>query len=122
MKVTKFIKQKNTIIHKLTGITLVPEEQIKKVPKRKLTFNNDATACPYCHIYYLSDENIECTGCPMYKAENGCNTDRCDNHTYHQLDQWVLENTAYYDLSKWYQSIPEMVELYEKYNRQFKDK
>lgn len=119
MKVTKFIKQKNKIIHKLTGITLVPEDQIQKVPKHELTFKNDATACPYCHLFLL--RNNSCEECPMHKAGNGCNSQSIKSSTYLQLDERVIDNTDYSDVSEWYQSIPEMVELYEKYNKQFKD-
>lgn len=122
MKVTNFIKEKNAIVCKLTGITLVPEDQIKKVPKCELSFKNDASACPYYHAYWFRNPGDNCEGCPMYEAENGCNTDSSDEHTYHQLDDWVYENTSYISLYAWYQSVPELVDLHARYNKQFKDK
>lgn len=117
MKVTKFIKKKNAIIHKLTGITLVPESQIQKVPKFPLDLESGASSCPYCPNY---SSNALCFGCPMSGADNQCYGRY--NNTWEQLDDWVDENTKYSVVSDWYQSIPEMVKLYKKYNKQFKDK
>ena len=114
MKVTKFIKRKNKIIYNLTGIILVPEDQIVEVPKHKLNIAGGEGSCPYCLVYI---DDIDCEDCPMAKANNECT--RTENNTWDQLIEWVEDNTEFSSPSDWYQSIPEMVKLYKKYNKQF---
>ena len=78
MTVTEFMQKKNEILRDITGLTLVPEEQIVEVPKTML--NTDSTdigngdICPYCRIF------MNCNGCPMDIAGNNC--DISDNSTY----------------------------------------
>ena len=79
MSVKKFIKKKNKLIKKVTGVTLVPKKQIKKIDVVPLSvYWGDSYLCPYCVKY---NDHI-CTGCPMEKAGNACS--KYDS-TYNQV-------------------------------------
>jgi hypothetical protein len=82
MTITEFIRRKNEIIERATGIILVPEDQIVEVQMPiQLSMAGDAAACPYCHLYLLKKR--ECIGCPMSKASNQCEFD--GDNTYDKV-------------------------------------
>ncbi len=69
MSAKTYIRKKNEILKKHTGMVLVPEDQITECEAKPLSMRDDMSACPYCLAY----ENVgDCTGCPMYEANNGC--------------------------------------------------
>ncbi len=87
MKTKTFIKKKNKIIKKATGLILVPKDQIKNTPKKPLsltygTHNLDAELCPYCMAFYNSCTTEDGEKCPMLKAGNDC----------HENSTWDLAN------------------------------
>jgi len=80
MTTKKFIIEKNRIVKRVTGITLVPENQIIDEPKIKLNVfyygHLKADMCPYCENRRREYNNtiIACETCPMYIAGNDCDT------------------------------------------------
>ncbi len=68
MKVIDFLKKKNKLVFKATGIVLIPEDQLIDLVPRRLDFRTDATICPYC-VEFIDDI---CDDCPMSKASNKC--------------------------------------------------
>lgn len=72
----KYIKERNEILKKYLGLPfdLVPEEQIKEFEPIRLNILED---CPYCYHFYTNDN---CEGCPMYEADNACNSS--ENNTW----------------------------------------
>jgi hypothetical protein len=75
MTVTEYIKQKNAILFKHTGVVLVPEDQIEECEQFPLSINHgDSQACPYCTAYGARGFRLaKCTECPMGKVDNICN-------------------------------------------------
>ncbi len=103
MSVKKFIKKKNKLVKKATGITLVPEDQIEEMPAVQLYISiSDASLCPYCAVYA---EQMMCEGCPMLKAGNACGD---PNSTYTQV-KTALPGAIH--------NIEGMIKLVEKYNK-----
>jgi len=103
MKVVDFIKAKNDIIHKHTGIWLVPYYKIIEVPKEKLDYkSNDGAMCPYCKTFnyyqrWKSDTPTleQCEGCPLLVVDNGCPTwtkvvDTLGHHIHN--DESIMED------------------------------
>jgi hypothetical protein len=85
MTTAEFLWKKNEIIRKATGKILIPEDQIVDEPKVKLSDeyfdyrNLMWSACPYCVRRSTIDESgeesrvqIDCSTCPMKKADNCC--------------------------------------------------
>ena len=72
MTVVEYIRRKNDILKRATGLVLVPEDQIKEVKTHELTPLKylGAHNCPYCKEYLIP--NSGCTGCPMYESSNPC--------------------------------------------------
>lgn len=117
MSVVEFIHTKNKIIFKKTGIVLVPEDQIIGCEANKLDITKAHNGCPYC-IVFASNGPFDCgEECPMAKAGNKCGVS--EGNSYGEVDNWVNANTDFDNLSTWYETLPEMVELYEEYNSQF---
>ena len=77
MTVVEFLRKKNEIIKKHTGLILVPEAQIVEVAKVPLSMNEDINACPYCKIWFSED----CIGCPMAANNNDCYEPACNAAT-----------------------------------------
>ena len=78
----EYMHQKNALVKRVTGHTLIPEDQIVDVkvvelmPSEVLSDIN----CPYCRVYRGI---IDCTGCPMDEAHNNCSD---MNSTYQLCD------------------------------------
>ena len=81
MLVSEFIKRKNEIIYKHTGLILVPKDQIEECAQFPLRVDaNDGSACPYCRAFYHKEGM--CCNCPMYKAGNYCDG---ENSSYRSI-------------------------------------
>ena len=109
MTVVEFISRKNTILREITGVTLVPADQILEVESKPLSSEktSDAGICPYCVIYVGN----RCIDCPMYKANNGClNSDEEDTGTYKQVIIALNTRIA---------AVPEIQSLVREFNQQF---
>lgn len=68
----EYMHKKNALIEDATGLTLIPENQIKDIEIKELSLDNDIYACPYCEEYYPMGGDTECNGCPMFEKENSC--------------------------------------------------
>jgi len=77
MKVSEYIRRKNDIIEKTTGLVLVPDDQIIDLEPMPLDVYEDGEACPYCIAFE------DCKGCPMKLAGNCCNG--IEESTYRQV-------------------------------------
>jgi hypothetical protein len=67
MTAIEYIKRKNELIYKETGLILVPEHQIEEVTvvePMKINFGSDY--CPYCIVHDT------CITCIMYINDNRC--------------------------------------------------
>ena len=86
MTTREFLIKKNKIVKKVTGITLVPEDQIEDIyPVFLEAYEGTSTLvadlCPYCVAYPVCDD------CPMYIAGNSCEN---DDSTWNQANNiWV---------------------------------
>ena len=116
MTVTNYIRQKNALVHAVTGLTLVPEEQIKDVtalPLNSKMFSRlTSGSCPYCTVY-----ESECTGCPIEEADNACilpNEDTNTNSTWYKADlAWQTNATP--------KDHKALADLVAKFNEQFEE-
>ena len=104
----EYIKRKNAMIFKHTGVTLVPPDQIEDCEQKPLSIEGDAYACPYCKAYYLPTGN--CEGCPMAKAGNEC--DISDNNTYNQVRDAVITSRIISKAAPWHDELKELIEQY----------
>ena len=112
MKTKTFIKKKNKIVKKVTGITLVPEDQIIDEPKVMLgyftSFYLDSSVCPYCVSRRKDNINIDCTTCPMSLAGNKCEAN--ENSTWNEANTiWGREAKK--------KDIKKLSKLIKKYNK-----
>ena len=119
MSVAEFLRRKNEIIKAVTGVILVPEDQIVDIPEDKRVllaqkkkydlfehYYLNADYCPYCALYF-SDE---CKDCPMCKAGNCCNKN--DHSTWYVANNLWMEKSSGVDWMK-------LKELIDEYNKQF---
>lgn len=103
MLVSEFIRKKNKILHKATGLDLVPENQIEECAQYPLSVEHDAAACPYCVAY------PECYNCPMEEDDNNC---LHPGSTYS-----VMRNTCQGPITNWNRSWhKDLLELIKQYN------
>ena len=110
MKIIDYIKHKNRIIYRATGLILVPEDQIIDIPTEKvgeLSMMSDFYACPYCMVFYVDDE--DCSSCPMSLADNKCGIST--GNTYDQVIK-VIKSGIVNKRSKVYDELYELIEWY----------
>lgn len=103
MKPTTFTHKKNQILFDLTGIILVPEDQIEDCEVKELFSDSDDLCCPYCRVYLANN----CVNCPMAVAGN-----RCSMHTsstYYQIINVVHPKII--------AEIPKIIDLVNEYNQ-----
>ena len=119
--------RKNAILFDLTGVVLVPANQIKDVEPIKMQEEtkpnriNDGKICPYC-LVYLSfgnepEKETSCEDCPMGKANNRCDEDKDDNEGTYMHVRHILRSKGLI-----ISSIGELLEiqaLVKEYNQQF---
>jgi len=127
MTALQYMIRKNEIIHDLTELTLIPDDQLIDVPPQYLFFEglapgrrSDAKICPYCIIYLNREERDYeneslCAGCPMDTADNNCITKHDDTSTYEHVREALREDYDYSDIHE----IPAIQILIAKYNKQF---
>ena len=113
MSVVEFIKRKNELIKKHTGMVLVPEDQIEECEKRYLSTFDDEKACPYCQVY---SDFYNCTGCPMSKADNCCMGN--GNSTYLKI---VRPHGSIVRNPDWHNELYLLTEEYNASNKLHKD-
>lgn len=107
MTTLEFIKEKNHIIKKYTGITLIPESQMIDIPKTQLNMTADRYACPYC-MQFLK---FQCKSCPMFDANNDCH----DTHsTYHQMCLAIGDKDMVATSSPWFEELKMLINQYNK--------
>lgn len=99
MTTVEFIHKKNALVKRVTGVILVPEDQIVETPRVHLPINKDtgfgglgAAECPYCQIYREIPNDIFCTKCPIELAGNRCVS--IEESSYHIADRlWIEKST-----------------------------
>lgn len=113
MLVSEFIRKKNEILFKHTGLILVPEAQIKECKKVHLDMGDryaDSDICPYCKVFAST-----CLKCPMAKADNRCGA---SDSTYRELRRHDKCNYSICSESTpWYDELKKLVDTY---NRELK--
>ena len=116
MTTLKFMKKKNKILKKITGITLIPKDQLVEVEAKPLTLGRPESICPYCILFIKS---YECEDCPMAIKNNRCsdqrNTDSYEQMVYHYGLAKKLDDSLIADFWK----LPKLVKLVRKFNKQF---
>ena len=87
MTVKEYVIKKNKILEDISGIVLVPENQITdpdETPELGAD-DGDESICPYCIIYgnpYFDTKTNICMRCPMEQDNNACSK---DNSTYQSI-------------------------------------
>ena len=114
MTTLEYMEKKNEIIYKLTGVTLIPKDQLIEVEAKPLSTGGDDECCPYCVIYRTEHDFTDCYNCPMSKANNECDLD--DGSTY---DQVLRKLDPSLD---GIHEIIEIIALVEEFNKQFEEK
>ena len=107
MSTLTYMKKKNKILKKLTGITLIPKDQLVSLEATYLSIESDSAICPHCIAY----GKYNCKDCPMAIAGNKCSID--EDNTYDQIIDALPSN--YYNI---YQ-VPAIKKLVKKFNKQF---
>ena len=121
MSVVEFIKRNSEIVKAVTGVTLVPEDQIVDIPEDKRTpldLDDDLSEysflgteyCPYCALYF---NDKDCKGCPVYEAGNDCNQEDNNNTWMKANDIWMEKSTE----KDW----KKLRDLVAEYNKQFEN-
>ena len=105
MKTKTFLKKKNKIVKKATGLKLIPDNQIINVDRKYLENSEKGKClsediCPYCLVY------ADCLDCIMNIENNGCVE---DNST------WNVANEAWKELAT-KKDIKKLNKLINKYN------
>ena len=85
MSTLELMIKKNAIFEELTGVTLIPDDQLVDTVRMPLSSRSSVLACPYCQLY---NHNIDCTECPMAKANNNCKF--TENSTFDQVNRHLL--------------------------------
>ena len=117
-----YLTRKNALVFKVTGLTLIPENQIKDITPVKLDVwesqelsNFDMLAsdtCTYCAAYNYGKDS-SCENCPMSIAGNECAaTDSSDT--------WSKANDAWTDKAT-EEDHQALKDLALEYNKQFKE-
>lgn len=114
MTVSSYIRAKNKILMECLGLgfDLVPEGQIEECEQKELSIASSINSCPYCLVFI---HDSDCTGCPMEKARNRCNTS--PENTWNKYNRSGDYNLHVYTSSPAYKP---MVELINQYNRELK--
>lgn len=101
----------------LTGIILVPEDQMLEVTQFPLSMDSVYTVCPYCIAFWYKhryDENrTGCEECPLYKAGNGCNN---IVSSYNKAAR-ILSNRGM-SMLEGHEKVDELKALIEQYNKE----
>jgi len=111
----QFLKRKNKLVKKVTGITLIPKDQIIKHPFVELEedlailFKLPAVCCTYCQLY--REDN--CKKCPMAKANNKCRTLEDDSND----DTWSKANAIWTEVST-IKNMKKLFNLVKQYNKE----
>ena len=101
----EFMIEKNKIFFNLTGITLIPKDQLVDIELVPLSTDSASEACPYCMIYNYTDD---CTGCPMAEAGNNCKQNI--RGTFRRVSDKVIQSGIRFT------ETPELVNLVVEYN------
>jgi len=111
----QYLKKKNKIVKNVTGVTLIPKDQIVKHPFVELTedlailFKLPAVCCTYCQLY----QEDSCKKCPMAKAGNKCRTlenDDADNTWSKANEIWTETSTV--------KNMKKLLKLVKRYNKE----
>lgn len=101
MTLIEFFSRKNEIVHKETGLTLIPQDQIIDINPQKigrLHITNDSGCSPYCIFNVIYDDGFEdCSQCPLEQAGNGCGDKNSSyQRVFHHL---IMQGRRIHELS-----------------------
>ena len=133
MTTLEFLKRKNEIVFAVTGVQLIPDDQLIDLPYIKLSsdyyeeedgleLSLHAKICPYCETYREKPNGteytrIDCTKCIMQIKGNGCfmgETDSGLDSTWVQCyDEWDNKSTK--------ADILKLIDLVQTYNKEGQD-
>ena len=126
MRMTELIKRKNKILFDLTGLTLVPFNQVEELEKKILVeagdvgegILSDSMICPYCVVAAQThDGGVDCSDCPMSMAGNSCNRSPDEEDSTYTAMIKKLATLGYSQLNE----VPGMDDLVREYNSELKD-
>jgi len=87
MTTKQYIHKKNDIVLRVTGVILVPADQIVDIPPVLLSTEPiswlDGSICPYCRAFQKEED---CPDCPMYLANNRCSSSSNTPSTWGKAD------------------------------------
>ena len=110
MTTIEFMTRKNAILKEMTGLVLIPEDQLKAVaPERLYMDDSDGGMCPYCQTF---DAMIDCEDCPMSIAGNNCEQ---RDSTYMAVYNHLKES------SQTIHETPAILDLVAEFNKQFEE-
>lgn len=115
MLVSEYLRKKNALVLKATGVILVPEDQIEECKQQPLHAVSDASVCPYCAIYHDPDGN--CAKCPMEKAGNSCIAFTRSQPSYRAVKEAMYKLCNYQGI----QDVPGVRTLVDQYNKELKE-
>ena len=118
MTTKEYIEKKNELVFKMTGLTLVPEDQIvdtKYIDKFAAVEYLSKFNCPYCLAYL----NKDCKDCPMFEAGKHCLS---MDSTYSKVEEKLQFNNKFKVGSHGFTVIPGLYELGVKYRESNKGK
>jgi len=133
MTTIEFLKRKNKIVFDVTGVQLVPDNQLIDLPYIKLSsdfceeedgldLSLHAKICPYCETYREKPDGtkytrIDCTKCIMEHKGNGCfmgETDSGLDSTWNQCyNLWDDDATK--------EDVLKLIDLVNTYNKEGQD-
>lgn len=104
MTAKQYMKRKNNILEDMSGVVLVPKEQIVKTSFILMNpIGTNANICPYCLIYN------DCIDCPMENEDNNCGE---DHSSYNKTMDELRTRTKYKSIHE----VPEIIDLVKQYN------
>lgn len=112
MTVVEYLHRNNALALKYFGVTIVPEDQIVEVEKRKLSAGWSTRSCPYC-LVYLCESSDGCKACPMTLAGNRC-FDR--NSTWNVFSNSLFVKEATNNMEAYYKELEQLIDEFNESN------
>ena len=113
--IVKYLEMKNKIIYDATGLILTPNNAIKeeytrgelKTILRDISMEHDGKMCPYCLIYYSTNNEVCNNLCPMIITHNNCSS---INSTYKTIVKKLDNRDLYIKVHSFHNELKEAIE------------